>query len=96
MVRPQETMVKVHSELADRLQVSNEIVTLVRLLNASEGHFGPLDVLLRVDEVLIKDVVGPCDARLLVSTGVVESIDLTRLATEEPMQSRSGHVLRIL
>merc|ERR1712046_531655 len=50
--------------LAHGLEVCDEVLPLVGLLDASEGHLGALDVLLGVLEVLEEDFVGPGDARL--------------------------------
>merc|ERR1711934_524926 len=81
--------------LADGLEVGHEVVALLLLLNASEGHLGALDVLLGVDEVLGKDLLIPGDARLLVGTGVVVPIHSAGLAAEETGQVGAGAVLGV-
>merc|ERR1712046_33137 len=81
--------------LAHGLEVCDEVLPLVGLLDASEGHLGALDVLLGVLEVLEEDFVGPGDARLLIGARVGEAIHLARLASEEPGEVGACGVLGI-
>ena len=43
------------------LEVSNQITTIVRLLESSKDHLGSLDVFLRVLQVVKHFLLSPCD-----------------------------------
>ncbi|KAI6768745.1 hypothetical protein HG531_010934 [Fusarium graminearum] len=74
----------------------NEVVAVLSLLQATEGHLGTGDVLLGVLEVLEESVVVPLNTLLLVGIGVRVTLDGTGLAAPETVQSRSDLVATIL
>merc|ERR1719378_1019086 len=58
------------------LEVRNDGGTVLRLLEAREGHLGFRDVLLRVLKVVEERLLVPRDARLRVGLGVDKAWDL--------------------
>jgi len=68
------------------LEESDEVVTVLGLLETTEGHLGAGDVLLGVLEVLEEGVLVPGDALLLVGVGVGVALDLSGLAAEEAVE----------
>lgn len=76
-----------------RFQVSDEIGTLVGLLQTSEDHLRARDVLLRVFQILKEGIFTPGDSLSLVGICVGESGGLASFATEDSVQVRSDLVL---
>lgn len=68
------------------LKEGDEVVAVLGLLEATEGHLGTGNVLLGVLEVLEQCVLVPGDALLLVGVGVRVAVDLAGLAAEEAME----------
>ena len=68
------------------LQPSDEVVTVLVLLETSEGHFSARDVLLGVLKVLEEGLLSPSNALVDVGGSVGEPLDLASLATKEPME----------
>lgn len=73
-------------------EVSNEILAVLLLLQATESHLGSGDVLLGVLEVSEEGVIVPGDALPLVGVGVGVALDRSGLAAEETVQSRTDLV----
>merc|ERR1719225_538531 len=59
------------------MEVSNQICSVLLLLESSEHHLCPWDIFLGVDEVFVQGVLAPCDALVLVGLGVGEASSLT-------------------
>merc|ERR1719438_558323 len=78
---------------AGRVEVSNQVIPVLLLLEASEHHLGTGDVLLGVGEVDIQGVVSPCDALLNVGLGVGEPGGLCSLPPENTVEVGSLLVL---
>ncbi|KAI6756299.1 hypothetical protein HG530_012035 [Fusarium avenaceum] len=74
----------------------NEVVAILGLLQATEGHLGTGNVLLGVLEVLEESVVVPLNALLLVGIGVGVAIDGTSLAAPKTVQGRADLVATVL
>lgn len=74
----------------------NEVVSVLGLLQATEGHLGAGDVLLGVLEVVEEGLVVPLDTLLLVGVGVGVALDGTTLAAEEAVQGRADLVAAVL
>lgn len=72
--------------------VRNQVISVLSLLQATEGHLGARDVLLGVLEVLEERLVVPGDALLLVGIGVGVALDGAGLAAEEAVQGRADLV----
>lgn len=70
----------------------DEVVSVLLLLETTEGHLGAGNVLLGVLEVLEQGVLLPSNTLGLVGVGVRETVDLARLAAEETVQSRADLV----
>ena len=68
------------------LEEGDEVVAVLGLLEATEGHLGAGDVLLGVLEVVEERVLVPGDALLLVGVGVRVTGDLAGLAAEETVE----------
>jgi hypothetical protein len=68
------------------LEEGDQVVAVLWLLEATEGHLGAGDVLLGVLEVGEQGLVVPCDTLLLVRVRVGETLDLAGLAAEETVQ----------
>ena len=68
------------------LEEGDEVVAVLGLLEATEGHLGAGDVLLGVLEVVEERVLVPGDALLLVGVGVRVAGDLAGLAAEETVE----------
>jgi hypothetical protein len=68
------------------LEVGDEVLPVLLLLEATEGHLRAGDVLLGVLEVGEKSVVVPGDALLLVGVGVGVALDGAGLAAEEAVE----------
>ena len=78
---------------AGRIEVSNQVIPVLLLLEASEHHLGAGDVLLGVGEVDIQGVVSPCDGLLNVGLGVGEPGGLSSLSPEQAVKVGSLLVL---
>lgn len=78
------------------LEVGNEVVSVLGLLQATEGHLGAGDVLLGVLEVVEEGLVVPLDTLLLVGVGVGVALDGTTLAAEEAVQGGADLVAAVL
>lgn len=76
--------------------VRNQVIPVLLLLQATEGHLGARNVLLGVLEVGEEGVLVPSDALLLVGVGVGVALDGTGLAAEEAVQSRADLVAAAL
>merc|ERR1712146_23440 len=76
-------------------EVCNEVFPVILLLQASEGHFSSLDVLLGSEQVVEKSFLGPGDTCLLVSPRVGVVFHRTGLATEKSSQVGARSVLGI-
>lgn len=76
-----------------RFQVSDEITTLIGLLEASEDHLGAGDVLLWIFQILEEGVLAPGNSLSLVGIGVRESSGLTSFTAEDSVQIRADLVL---
>ena len=59
--------------LAEVLQVSNQVSSILILLQTSEDHLSARDELLRVHKVGVQDILGPSDTRAHVSFRVAET-----------------------
>lgn len=68
------------------LEEGDEVVAVLGLLEATEGHLGAGDVLLGVLEVIEEGVLVPGDTLLLVGVGVRVAGDLAGLAAEETVE----------
>lgn len=79
--------------LGGRLEVGNQIATLVGLLQTGEDHLGAGDVLLGVLQVLEQSILVPGNALGLVGICVGETGCLSSLATDQTMQIGSNLVL---
>lgn len=73
-------------------QVSDQVVPVLLLLEATEGHLGTRNVLLGVLEVGEQSVLLPLDALLLVGIGVCVTLNGTGVTAEKPVQSRADLV----
>merc|ERR1740129_1803267 len=60
--------------LALRLQEGDEVSSLLILLDASEHHLRPWDILLGVDQVFEHMLVRPHDPKVLVGLGVGKTL----------------------
>jgi hypothetical protein len=78
------------------LEVGNQVIPVLLLLQATEGHLGAGNVLLGVLEVGEEGLLVPGDALLLVGVGVGVALDGTGLAAEETVQSRADLVAAVL
>jgi len=74
------------------LEVGDEIVAVLGLLQATEGHLGAGNVLLGVLEVLEESVITPGDALALVGVGVSVSGDLAGLSAPKSVKVGSDLV----
>merc|ERR1712014_409591 len=72
-----------------RLKESDEVSSLLILLDASEVHLRPRDVLLGVDQVLEHVLVRPHDPRVLVGLRVCETLAGARGAAHDAPQGRA-------
>lgn len=79
--------------LGGRLQVGNQIATLIGLLETSEDHLGARDVLLGVLQVLEQRILVPGNTLSLVGVCVGETGCLASLATDQTVQVGSNLVL---
>lgn len=79
--------------LGGRLQVGNQIATLVGLLKTGEDHLGAGDVLLGVLQVLEQRIFVPGNSLSLVGICVGEAGSLAGLATDQTVQVGSNLVL---
>ena len=68
------------------LEEGDEVVTVLGLLETTEGHLGAGDVLLGVLEVLEEGVLVPSDALVDVGSRVRVTTGLTSLATEHAVE----------
>lgn len=67
-------------------QVSDQIVSVLGLLQTTESHLGTRDVLLGVLEIVGHGLLRPDDTLLLVGVGVREALYLTGLSAENAVQ----------
>lgn len=74
------------------MQVSNQVVSVLGLLQTTESHLGTGDVLLGVFKVVRHVLFGPGNTLLLVGFGVRETFSLTRLSAEDTVQVRTNLV----
>lgn len=79
--------------LGSRLQVSDQITTLIGLLQTGEDHLGAGDVLLGVLQIFEECVLIPGDALGLVGVCVREAGRLAGLATDQTVQVGAHLVL---
>ena len=69
------------------LEVRDEIGAVLRLLETRENHLRAGDVLLGVEEVIVKGLLTPVDALVLVGGGVRESLGGAGHAAEEALET---------
>merc|ERR1712072_872369 len=74
------------------LEPSNQVVPILVLLESSESHFGPWDVLLWILKVFEQGVLIPSNSLLNVGLSVREALSLASLATEEAVEVRADLV----
>lgn len=74
----------------------NQVISVCRLLETTEGHLGAGEVLLGVLKVVEEGLVLPGDAGLLVGVGVGVAINGTALAAEEAVQGGADLVAAVL
>lgn len=78
------------------LDIRDQVVPVLVLLQATEGHLGAGNVLLGVLEVGEESALVPGDALLLVGIGVGVAVDGAGLAAEEAVQSGADLVAAVL
>ena len=71
------------------LQESNEVLSLVLLLDASENHLGARDELLGVLQVVKQSLLGPGHSTVLVGISVIEALCPTRLTAVQSIEVRA-------
>ena len=71
------------------LQESNEVLSLVLLLDASKNHLGARDKLLGVLQVVKQSLLGPGHSTVLVGISVIEALSLARLAAVQTVEVRA-------
>merc|ERR1719343_1567517 len=81
--------VAVSAPSALRLKESDEVSSLLVLLDASEDHLRPRDVLLGIHQVLEHVLVRPHDPRVLVGLRVCETLASARGAAHDAPQGRA-------
>ena len=74
------------------LKVGDEVIPVLVLLQASEGHFCTRDVLFGVLKVFEESLLLPNDTLVDVGSGVAEAISLTGLASKDTMEVGSYFV----
>lgn len=72
------------------LEISDEIVTLLGLLETRKHHLRPGNLFLRVLEVLKELVLGPGDARVLVCCGVANKENSIQMSSKESRARSQG------
>jgi len=74
------------------LEISDEIGSLVLLLEACENHLSARDVFLGILQVLPQRIFAPSDTLGLVSVGIFVAGSLASLATKKTMKIRADFV----
>lgn len=74
------------------LEEGNEVVSVLGLLETSEGHLGTGNVLLWVLEVIEESVLGPMDTSTLVGVGVGVALGVSRLTAKNTVEVGSDFV----
>merc|ERR1712027_132562 len=82
-------LVAVSARSALRLKEGDEVSSLLILLDASEDHLRPRDVLFGVDQVLEHVLVRPHDPRVLVGLRVCETFASARGAAHDAPEGRA-------
>jgi len=82
--------------LRRRLEISDQVLSLLLLLEAGENHFGAGNVFLRIRQINVEGVRAPRDAFLDVGLRVGEARGLSCLPAPESPEVGSGLVLAAL
>merc|ERR1719210_696167 len=88
-MRPTTMPMPLSALSALRLKECDEVSSLLILLDASEDHLRPRDVLLGVDQILEHVLVRPHDSRVLVGLRVCKTLASARGAAHETPQGRA-------
>lgn len=72
--------------------MSNKVIPVLFLLQASEGHFCTRDVLLGVLEILKEGLLVPNNTLVHVGGGVGEAFSLASLTTKDTRSVRQKHL----
>src|SRR6478672_8579211 len=78
------------------LEISNDVVDVLFLRKAGEGHFGAGYHSARVFQILFESGFIPRDPRVLVGGGIVVSWSASCLAADRTVELRSNSILRTL
>lgn len=88
------SLTQLHGCLVERVQVGDQILDLLFVLDAGEGHLGAWDLRLGILDVVAERCLIPSDARFLVGVRVAVAFDRSRLSADQAVEHGPHDVLR--